>query len=587
MNYTRLGIMSSLLMTVLPGLALADFTDNAPKYTDLVPINQLVTVAPQACGAQETLQVPMIDWSGDFATVYANGGLTTDPDSMFALFEENVNLYVENDLVQQATDFLTCASPLMRVTQDQAQILAPLMQAQDETNMVALYQHSFSNGDHLVGRAGVDLDNICEADIAIMRYGPHTGFLGRILSDAGCDIAAMQNNNQIHWTANLSGEDSPYHALVSDPEIDAAFVVTPDMIALVDNGDVPDSTVVVSTKELSRAISDVYVGRRDFFLANQDRMQNFVHALFLAGEEFQDVMGGLGQAIANDPPTLNVDQQVALDMMAGVFDSVPDAIEAGWFWLDADFSGYPGNVRWAIETNPRGWLGLNNEIQLAVSALGLSDRVFTLAHAGWDYETMTEGLENTNVAEQPVFNASAVAALVQQQQRTGTLESGELFSFEIFFQPSQNDFPAAQYEAEFRELIDLASAYGGAVITVEGHADPLGYLMAENPTRFNQTGAPASRIELRRQAQALRNLSAGRATSARDSLLAFGSDVMDVNMDPTQFTVLAQGIDDPRSGLCGALPCAPSTEQEWRENMRVVFRIISVPTEANVFIAAN
>jgi outer membrane protein OmpA-like peptidoglycan-associated protein len=586
MNLSRFSL-AAVVLAIAPSVAMADFTDQAPEYVDLVPLDQLITAGVSACGAQSTMQVPMIDWSGDFPTVHANGGASTDPDSLFALFGIDANLYVQNDLVQQATDYLNCDSPFMRVTQGQAQMLAPVMQANDETHMVALYQHSFSQGDHLVSRGLDDVAQLCDANIAIMRYGPHVDFMGRILGDAGCDIQAMQDAGQINWVENLTGENSPYHALVSDENIDAAFVVTPDMIALVDNGHAPGSEVLVSTQTLSRVISDVYVVRRDFFLANEDRMRDFVHALFLAGEEFDGIMGGLAQGLSQDTPSLTVDQQVALDRIASVFDSVPDAVEAGWFWLDADYSGYPGNVQWAVETNPRGWLGLNNEVQASLAALGLSERPFTLAHAAFDYTAMTEGLENTNVAEQPTFDASAVAALVSEQQRTGTLETGELFSFEIFFGPDQNTFPAAQYEEEFRQLIDFAQAYGGAVITVEGHADPLGYLMAADPARFNQTGEPASRIVLRRQAQALRNLSASRATSARDSLLEFGGDVLNVNLDTSQFTVLARGIEDPRSGMCGDIPCAPGTEQEWRENMRVVFRIIAVPAEANVFVAAN
>jgi outer membrane protein OmpA-like peptidoglycan-associated protein len=587
MNTTQLGIVSSFLMAVLPSIAMADFTDNAPNYVDLVPIQQLITSAPQACGAQETLQVPMIDWSGDFVTVYANGGVQTDTNSIFALFEQDVNLYVQNDLIAQANDFLSCASPLMRVTQDQAMLLAPVMEAQDETNMVALYKHSFSNGDHLVTRGLDDVSTLCSANIAIMRYGPHTGFMGRILSDAGCDLSSMQSNGQIHWTSNLSGEDSPYHAMVSDPEIDAAFVVTPDMIAMVENGDVPDSSVMVSTKTLSRIISDVYVVRRDFLLANQDRMQDFVHALFLGGEEFQGLMAGMAQGLAQNPPSLTVDQQFSLDMMANTFDSVPDAVEAGFFWLDADFSGYPGNVNWAIETNPRGWLGLNNELQTNLAAIGLSNRVHTLAHAAWDYEAMTEGLQNTNVTEQPVFDASAVAALVKQQQRTGTLESGELFSFEIFFGPRQTDFPSSQYEEDFKKLIDFSLAYGGAVITVEGHADPLGYLRAQDPARFGNNAEPAGRLALRQQAQGLYNLSADRANAARNSLLTYGQDALSIILDPSQFNILPRGIEAPRSGMCGGLPCAPANEQEWRENMRVEFRIIAVDTESDVFVAAS
>lgn len=579
-------ITSATFAAVWAGAAIADFTDIEPNYLELMPIKQLVDTGIQSCGAQSTLQLPMIDWSGDFVTVHANGGVTTDADSWMGLYDLDANLYVENDLVKQVEAYLSCDTPFMRITQGQAQLLAPLTEANDETKMVALYQHSFSLGDHLVTTGINDMSDLCSANIAIMRYGPHVDFMGRILNDAGCDLNQMQTAGQIHWMKELSGQDSPYHALVTDPSINAAFVVTPDMISLT-GGDAPGSKVWVSTRTLSRAVSDVIVARRDFFLANEARLRDMVHALLLAGEEFQGTMNGLGQILASDTPQLTVDQQVSLNTMADIFDSVPDAIDAGWFWLDADYSGYPGNVSWAIETNARGWLGLNNEVQTSLAALGISDRPYTLSHAAWDYTDFEEGLENTNVAEQPTFNASAVAAFVSTQQKTGTLTSGELYSFEIFFQPDQNTFPQAQYGEDFETLLDFAQAYGGAVITVEGHADVLGYLMAQDPARFGQPNkSPATRLVLKKQATSLRNLSASRATAARDSLIQFASD-NGTSFDSSQFTIVAHGINDPRTGMCGDLPCAPKTETEWKSNMRVLFRIIAVPAESNVFVAAQ
>jgi len=47
--------------------------------------------------------------------------------------------------------------------------------------------------------------------------------------------------------------------------------------------------------------------------------------------------------------------------------------------------------------------------------------------------------------------------------------------------------------------------------------------------------------------------------------------------------VVGHGIAKPRGGVCGEDPCAPKTEKEWRDNMRVEFRIIQVEAESGVF----
>jgi outer membrane protein OmpA-like peptidoglycan-associated protein len=165
--------------------------------------------------------------------------------------------------------------------------------------------------------------------------------------------------------------------------------------------------------------------------------------------------------------------------------------------------------------------------------------------------------------------------VVARKQNLGTLDEGELFSFEVFFKPNQNTFSPDQYSDAFAKVVDLASTYGGAVITVEGHSDPMGYL---RKVKNNE-----SDIVLTRTKQAAKNLSLTRAIAVRDSIMDY-SKGQGVNLDPSQFTVVGQGIMQPRTGMCGQLPCAPKTKEEWLSNMRVVFRIIQIEAEEEAFI---
>ena len=164
--------------------------------------------------------------------------------------------------------------------------------------------------------------------------------------------------------------------------------------------------------------------------------------------------------------------------------------------------------------------------------------------------------------------------MVARRQRQGTLASGEIFSFEIFFKPNQNSFSVDLYEDAFDRVIDLASTYGGAVITVEGHSDPMGYL------RKKQAGE--SEVLLGRVKQSAKNLSLSRAVAVRDALVGHATSA-GINLDPSQFAVVGHGIASPKSGLCGSDPCAPKNERDWRDNMRVEFRVIQVEAEEAVF----
>jgi outer membrane protein OmpA-like peptidoglycan-associated protein len=138
---------------------------------------------------------------------------------------------------------------------------------------------------------------------------------------------------------------------------------------------------------------------------------------------------------------------------------------------------------------------------------------------------------------------------------------------EIYFKPNQNDFSAELYKDAFDKAIKLASTYGGAIITVEGHSDPLGYLKGKKQNN--------PELVLKQIRQSAKNLSLSRANGVRDSLTAYAQS-KGINLDPSQLAVVGYGIDKPKTGICGGDPCAPKTEQEWLDNMRVEFRIVLV-----------
>jgi len=167
-----------------------------------------------------------------------------------------------------------------------------------------------------------------------------------------------------------------------------------------------------------------------------------------------------------------------------------------------------------------------------------------------------------------------VQAIVAKRQQQGKLGEGELFSFEVLFAPNQDKFPADLYADAFKKVASLAATYGGAVITVEGHSDPMAYLRARKEG--------AAQVVLGRTQQSAKNLSLARSVAVRDSVIAFAKS-QGTSLDPSQFAVVGHGISQPKSGICGGDPCAPKNEQEWKSNMRVEFRIIQIEAESSAF----
>jgi hypothetical protein len=103
----------------------------------------------------------------------------------------------------------------------------------------------------------------------------------------------------------------------------------------------------------------------------------------------------------------------------------------------------------------------------------------------------------------------------------------------------------------------------------------MGYLRAK---KANKPPVVLSRIK-----QSAKNLSVNRSQSVRDAIMTYASS-QSISLDESQFEPIGHGITSPSTGICGNDPCAPVTEQEWRSNMRVVFRIIQIEAESGVFM---
>lgn len=557
------------LFAVLPQLASA-----GPKYVTASPLTGVVNTAVGDV-APGPVQVPIITWGGDIATIHANGNAkVTDRSSIFGKLGLNLRLLREDVFARQVEAYLSGRSPYLRGTLGMINMAMEVTSRDPRTKPVVIHQLTWSaGGDALVAKSGVkapkDLRN---KTIALQAYGPHVDYLAKVLADAGLTLKDVK----LKWLPDLTGGANSPSAALHEADVDAAMVIIPDAMALTSRGTVgtgaedsiKGARILLSTKTASRVITDVYAVRADYLQSNRSDVESFVRGL-LQGEE------ALRRLVA-EKAARGAEYGVAMRAAAQVLIDSPQAIaDVEGMYQDAEFVGFAGNqVFFTKDDGPRSFSRLNGEIQRALSAIGLVQKAVPPAHAKWDYRKLSGNLKDTKEVEASRFDTGQVASIVARKQQEGKLSEGELFSFEVFFQPNQDGFPAEQYKQAFQQVVDLASTYGGAIITVEGHSDPLGYLRAKKDG--------AAQVVLSRTQQSAKNLSLSRATAVRDSVVGYAKSRR-INLDPSQFAVVGHGIAQPRSGMCGSDPCAPKNEQEWRANMRVEFRIIQIEAEASAF----
>jgi ABC-type nitrate/sulfonate/bicarbonate transport system substrate-binding protein/outer membrane protein OmpA-like peptidoglycan-associated protein len=565
-----------LIVVVLLLSVLGVGTAMAAQYVPSPPLSQVLTTPVGAVKSSAEWSVPIITWGADIATIQANGGTpVTDAASIFAQKQLRVRLVRQDDFKKQVEAYLKGDTPFLRGTMGMVNLASEVLNRDPRTKPVVVYQLSWSNGgDYLVVKEGIHaVSDLKGKTIALQAYGPHVDYLTTLLKDAGLAVKDVK----IKWTRDLTGtEETPAEAFLADREVDAAFAITPDALKLTSGGkvgtgaegSVKGARVLLSTKTANRIIADVYAVRSDFMQAHRQEVEAFVHGLLLGEQETRGLFQAKDTRKAEYKKMITAAAKMLLDSDQAIADTEG-------LYADGETVGFAGNVKFFTDDNwPRNFNRLTDEIQSAFIALGMLTRKLPLEQGRWDYAALKTGLKGTEGVELPRFDAAAVAKVVAQKQATGALATGALFSFEVYFKPNQNTFTAEMYAASFDEAIRKASTYSGAVITVEGHADPLGYL------KKRKEGAPE--VVLTQQKQAAKNLSVQRAMAVRDALIQYAA-AKGISLDQSQFTVVGHGIAQPRTGMCGNDPCAPKTEQDWLSNMRVVFQLFNVEAEESVF----
>ncbi|SEP04438.1 hypothetical protein [Aquisalimonas asiatica] len=544
---------------------------------DAPALNDAVDAPTRACRGGDTLQVALGRSGVDVVPLFANDyALETPANSHFDREGVDVELVAGQALPARVNAFLRCEAPVLRVTQGQLQLVAELLADNSDVDLIGIYHHGWSSGaDHLVAREALRTPvDFGGSRIAVGRFSPRLDLLAH-LAETGDSQSRRDGIDD--WTppelvhaAMTHGlyDDSPAGRFFDDTSVDAAVMEWSDAAILTSGGErgtgaegsVAGAHIPLSTRSASRVVSHVYVVRKDYLEANQDQVERFIAALFNAEEQVRESVA-----------TGVLDWEAVAEHL---LDDAGDADVAESLWSRVETVGLQGNVNWANPEHPRSFARINNEIGRGLQMLGLISQPHALEVASLDYRTIADGIFDQRRVSLPDFDTDEAARAIDQSRADGDLDERTVTRFAITFDPNQTGFPAEQYADDFDEVIAAATRYGGAVFTVEGHADPLKYLQR----RHDGAGSE----ELRSIRQSADNLSLARAREVRESLVAYAGDE-GVDLDESQFVTEGRGLEEPATGVCGDQPCAPQTEAEWRSNMRVVVRAVRMEAESSAF----
>ena len=602
-SYRVLAGLLWLFLILLPPSVLAE-----EAFSDLVGAVTVGDVKDTS-----TLQVPFIVWGGDMATFYANGGLNTQPGTLFEEQGLNLELVPGDDFIGQVRNYLEGKSPFLRGTFRMMGMASEVICSDPRTKGVVILQMTWSAGDHLVVRQGVkNLSDLKGKTIAVQQGGPHVGMMDDILKTA----QLSWDDVKIKWAKDLTGTpESPAEMLRTDPSIDGCCVITPDLIGLCGGpqnvgtgaeGTVQGARMLVSTAEMSRSIADVYVCRKDFYDAHKDIVTKFVAGYLKACEEVIDLRKEYeSKGSAEYTKILQMTQDIYGEEVIPTLEE-----DAHGLLVDCSFVGYPGNIKFF--TDEKSLSGFNayqeKALELATSR-GYAKVRCGLIPSDLNYKSdaFLGYLAKTDVKVEERIDAEAALEEIEELSQLGGLDEKTIYSFTINFEPNQNTFSSDQYGVEYQRVVEAADRFGNAVIAIRGHSDPtktllelvkagmnkgilkksgaagdFSYSLKGKPLDLTQTDEMVRQIEMgafdgvpehnpRETMQAALNLSRRRAESVRDSIIEYAKG-KGLELDSSQIQPVGVGIREP-------FIAKPSSMDEAKQNMRVEFRLIRVPAE--------
>lgn len=560
-------------------------------------------------------QVPFITWGGDVATFVANGGLTTTPQSIYGKSGLSLKLIPGDDFQKQVRDYISGKSPYLRGTYHMVALASEIMNKDPRTKPVMVLQLTWSLGDHLVGREGIKTINSLKGKkICLQQGGPHIGLIDDSLKAA----ALTWDDITIVWAKNLTGDESPAAMFRADPSIDACCVISPDMIGLTSGlesvgsggeGTVKGAHVVNSTASMSRSIADVYVVRSDYYASNKDKIEKFVVGYLKSTEELLK-----GKEVYKDGRGQSPSYIAALNMAQTIYGKeVLPTIEEDAHGLvsDANFVRIPGNEIFFNDPNNLTGFASRQTATLELAAnLGYIKTKLGFAKADWDYKKISEQVGVPYV--EPVYSKGRIKAEVADFGED--LDSSTIFSFEIKFEPEQTTFPIETYAADFKRYAEASATFANAAVIIEGHSDPtlvlqhfywsakakglitgdgagakfrgqtlnltdtgsvISAIQNENLSgqkRKDSTGQLVEIPDPKSTVAAALTLSTARAKSVRDAIESFAkSNKYQIDMSQA----LPNGV-----GVSSPINPRPRNMEQAKENMRVVFRVVRVKSEA-------
>ena len=459
-----------------------------------------------------TLKIQLVSWGGYAPGLYFNEGAAANTNSRFYKdYGFKVDFKLENDLLNAMNAWIAGEYDIIVQTAD----AFPLYTSAKDINQYspkAFMQVDWSRGGDavIVKRNITTVNDLKGKRIAVAVPSPAQTLLNSTLEAAGLKYSDVE---VIKTTDNLKAAE-----MFRSKDVDAAVVWSPDDV--VATRDVPGSKILVTTREQSHIIADIFFAKEELLSSKKEMIQGF----------YEGWMKGVAEL--KNPVNANKAARYLAEL-----NGIP---------VD-DAKGMMQNVYWTNHGDNLNFFGLNTDYR---------------GQKGQDlYEKMAKKFVETKDAEalapawRAVINTAAIQAA--NDALTGSSYAAETPKKKkksnddktvspISVKPISINFESGQFKLSenAKTIIDLqfaevAKVFGNTKVRIEGNTD--------------NVGSKASNL----------TLSQKRAQAVADYLRT------EYGMDANKFVIVGNGSSKPTAG------CESNGTDECKaKNRRTEFQLI-------------
>lgn len=280
-----------------------------------------------------TLRVQLVTWGGYAPGLYFNEGAAASMQSRFYKdYGFKVEFVLNNDLFNALDAWIAGEYDVLVQTAD----AFPLYTAPDDINALdprVFMQVDWSRGgDAIIAKRGINsINDLKGKTIAVAAPSPAQTLLISSLEAAGLKYSDVKVNKT---PDNFLAAEQ----FKSDDNVDAAVVWSPDDV--IATRDVPGSKILVTTKEQSNIIADIFFASQDFINNNRQMINDFYEGWMKGAAELKNKANHA--KAAEYLATLNsISAEDAQFMMDNVYWTSHED-NKNFFGLNRDFNGVEG-----------------------------------------------------------------------------------------------------------------------------------------------------------------------------------------------------------------------------------------------------